>query len=349
MSSIAAFASAAALLLGWADAAVGATPSALPMQWAPRMERLATCSWDRPGHNPFMGDVVAAVDRYIDIPTTVRMRLKQRMQARQYDELVLIRRDNIVGRERYQPAIRDMHFGLDQVCREVTRERWTDKMQERGLVYCEQGHCILVPTVCRNVSRIERRPDPIARADSPEAGPPDGELNFDPPSAGPRSNDGAMPSLEAHGPERIVTQPPMFADTPPAGSAMSLADADPDVTPPTFGGPWPPGLKPTGNGGGNGIDGGGGSFGAGRASVPFETFDSFTRGDFPSSAFPIGGPGFSAGSGTGGSDGIGSSTSLADPPAKVPEPGSLASVLLALCVLALVSARQRLRRQVTLR
>lgn len=29
-------------------------------------------------------------------------------------------------------------------------------MQERGLVYCDGGDCILVPTVCRNVSRIAR-------------------------------------------------------------------------------------------------------------------------------------------------------------------------------------------------
>ena len=27
-------------------------------------------------------------------------------------------------------------------------------MEERGLVYCVQGDCILVPTICRNVSRI---------------------------------------------------------------------------------------------------------------------------------------------------------------------------------------------------
>ncbi len=29
-------------------------------------------------------------------------------------------------------------------------------MQERGLVYCDSGQCILVPTICRNVSRISR-------------------------------------------------------------------------------------------------------------------------------------------------------------------------------------------------
>jgi hypothetical protein len=35
---------------------------------------LPECSWDRPGVNPFMGDVVAAVDRYQDIPAAPRER-----------------------------------------------------------------------------------------------------------------------------------------------------------------------------------------------------------------------------------------------------------------------------------
>ena len=121
---------------------------------APRNDALASCSWDRPGRNPFMGDVVAAVDRYRDIPTPVREKLKQRMRTRQYEDLVDIRRDEIKGKFEYAATIRDMHFGEGSVCRQVTRERWTDQMHERGLVYCEAEHCILVPTVCRNVSRI---------------------------------------------------------------------------------------------------------------------------------------------------------------------------------------------------
>lgn len=114
------------------------------------------CDWNRPGHRPFMGDVVGAVDRYTDIPTDVRTRLKARMAERQYDEIVSIRRDSIVGKADYSPTIRDMHFGPGRVCKQVSRAKWTAAMQERGLVYCEDRHCILVPTVCRNVSRIAR-------------------------------------------------------------------------------------------------------------------------------------------------------------------------------------------------
>ena len=119
-------------------------------------KRSSSCSWDRPGHNPFVGDLVASIDRYTDIPQATRERLKQRMAVRDYDDLVSIKRDSISGKKSYDPRIREMHFGENSMCREVTRTKWTPQMEERGLVYCEAGHCILVPTVCRNVSRIQR-------------------------------------------------------------------------------------------------------------------------------------------------------------------------------------------------
>lgn len=119
---------------------------------------LDTCSWDRPGHDPFMGDVVSAVDRYQDIPADVRERLKVRMARRDYDDVVSIRRDSIAGKSkaRYSSAIRDMHFGSHRLCHTVSRAAWSAQTQERGLVYCDSRQCILVPTVCRNVSRITR-------------------------------------------------------------------------------------------------------------------------------------------------------------------------------------------------
>lgn len=162
---------------------------------------LPACSWDRPGVNPFQGDVVAAVDRYQDIPAAVRETLKKRMVARKYDEIATIRRDEILGAHRYT-ELRDMHFGKGQICRTVTREKWAPKVQERGLVYCEEGHCIIVPTVCRNVSRVTRLPlQPTSQLDEPtgaglddrkkpltasaDAIPPgNGELQFDAPAAG---------------------------------------------------------------------------------------------------------------------------------------------------------------------
>jgi len=142
----------------------------------------AQCSWDRPGHDPFMGDVVAAVDRYRDIKPATRAKLKARMAAHQFDEIVTIRADRIEGAAIYAPEIRDMHFGQGRLCGSVTRAGWTPQMTERGLVYCEDGECILVPTVCRNVSRI-RRLAPAAGPSPAPAGPGGGSGGE--PSAGP--------------------------------------------------------------------------------------------------------------------------------------------------------------------
>jgi MYXO-CTERM domain-containing protein len=169
----------------------GLLPHAAAADPRPATERVATCSWNQPGHNPFMGDVVAAVDRYQDIPLEVRQRLKQRMAARQYDDMVSIKRDSIEGKGSYEPRIRDMHFGSNRVCGDVSRTAWTAQMQERGLVYCESGQCVLVPTVCRNVSRIARAPGALAPAVA--AAPPAGELAFEPPGAGVPPAAGAAP------------------------------------------------------------------------------------------------------------------------------------------------------------
>ena len=116
---------------GLALAAAGARPSTGPV---PTTLAHDSCSWDHPGVNPFMGDVVAAVDRYQDIPADVRARLKVRMAKREYDDLVSIRRDSIGGRGGYDygSTISEMHFGTNQLCRAVTRAAWTPTMEERG-------------------------------------------------------------------------------------------------------------------------------------------------------------------------------------------------------------------------
>lgn len=143
------------LLLPAQPARAGNTGPADPMPSTVHYDR---CSWNRPGADPFMGELPAAVDRYRDIPPEVRARLKARMEARQYDDLVSIRRDSIEGRAGYDygKTISDMHFGANKLCHSVSRDAWSPDMQERGLVYCESGQCIIVPTVCRNVSRITR-------------------------------------------------------------------------------------------------------------------------------------------------------------------------------------------------
>jgi hypothetical protein len=87
------------------------------------------------------------------------------MLAHQYDDIAEIRRDTITGTQTYTD-LRDMHFGEGRLCRLPSRALWSAQHTERGLVYCEQEHCLIVPTVCRNVSRVTRTgvPPPLPPA-----------------------------------------------------------------------------------------------------------------------------------------------------------------------------------------
>lgn len=175
---------------------------------------LEDCSWNRPGADPFMGDVVAAVDRYTDIAPAVREQLKQRMRARQYDEIVVISRDTIRGKQYYDARISEMHFGQGRVCRNVTRAGWSDKMEERGLVYCVQGECILVPTICRNVSRISPASSVAPHGESAGG------------TGAPAGAGGAAPSgvVTIGGPEE---GPPMWDNPDALRGGVSIGDALP--------------------------------------------------------------------------------------------------------------------------
>jgi hypothetical protein len=215
---------------------------------------LPTCSWDRPGVDPFMGNVVAAVDRYADIPAETRARLKQRMAVRQYDEVATIRRDSITGKSgRYGAQLRDMHFGNGVVCREVTRAAWSEHAVERGLVYCEGEHCLIVPTVCRNLSRVTRQPatavggtnaegdeglvpaEPIRLAMGPTAALPEGssELVFEAPGAGLFGGAGSTPSPG----ELSWVSSGSAVDNPAAGTGPANGNV-----------PWPAAALPIGGG-----------------------------------------------------------------------------------------------------
>jgi hypothetical protein len=116
---------------------------------------LATCSWASPGANPYQGAPAAAVDHYTDIAPAVRARLKARIERRQYDDVAAITRDDIRGAREYTD-LRQMHFGKKTVCGQPDRSAWRNGHVERGLVYCEGSDCLIVPTVCRNVSRVTR-------------------------------------------------------------------------------------------------------------------------------------------------------------------------------------------------
>jgi len=213
---------------------------------------LPTCSWDSPGARPFMGDVVAAVDGYSDIPAPVRAALKQRMARRDYDDIAVIRRDTIVGKHRYGAELRDMHFGSGQVCRTITRSKWGTSAEERGLVYCEGDHCVIVPTVCRNVSRVTRvAPERTAQASPlpvvPVPATETAELAFEPPAAGRSFAQQADPAQPAALPGLAPGIAPGVSGVAPPGDADGgprLTPQDPWVPGPSFSGSLPPPVVP---------------------------------------------------------------------------------------------------------
>lgn len=135
-----------------------------------------SCSWDHPGNNPYTGTTAAAIDRYTDIPATVRDELKRRIATKQVDDSVNITRDAISGKQEYNPTIRDMYFGKASRCTSVTRRKWAEDRIEPAAVYCVDQHCILVPRICGNVSRISKAAPPLAAAPTTsaisEAAPP---------------------------------------------------------------------------------------------------------------------------------------------------------------------------------
>jgi len=201
-----------------------------------------SCEWKQPGHDPYLGDVPAAVDRYADIPPATRARLKARMQQHAYDDIVVIRRDSIVGNFDYEPELHDMHFGKGRLCGQVTRQTWRPEREERALAYCEDGHCIVVPLVCRNVSRILRKP---ATATPQGSAPGDGPqpLVFDPPGAGMPPADPATPP-----PAELEPLPRTPLALPPANPLEPGTPLPPLLSPPAPSGPDlpvpPPPLLP---------------------------------------------------------------------------------------------------------
>ncbi|MBB3219603.1 MHFG family PEP-CTERM protein [Pseudoduganella umbonata] len=117
---------------------------------------LSNCSWNHPGRNPYRGTVGAAVSRYVDIPEPVRRQLIAKIESGRADDTAAIMRDTIAGKYDYSPQITDMHFGERTVCGAVTRDQWAETAREPGKVYCVDNHCLIVPQICGNISRVQR-------------------------------------------------------------------------------------------------------------------------------------------------------------------------------------------------
>ena len=137
----------------------------------------AGCSWAHPGANPYRGDPVHALADF-DLPEATREKLRTLMAEHRYTDVATITRDDILGARGYAD-LREMHSGHGQVCHgNVDRSAWSAQRRERGLVYCADDACVIVPTICNNVSLVSRKPDHTAAQDEepidiePAAGTP---------------------------------------------------------------------------------------------------------------------------------------------------------------------------------
>jgi hypothetical protein len=208
------------------------------------------CSWAHPGANPYRGAPAAVLSDFAMSDHT-RRQLRALMTTLRYTDVVTITRDRIAGQHAYGD-LRQMHSGHGEVCHgSVDRSAWSDTHEERGLVYCVGETCVVVPTVCNNVSLVTRKPeeDPLqSGADepidiSPAAGPaapssdvvaqgPDsGPLDFTPAAGVPDSPD--VPS-GGGGPEGSTFPNPPFGSD---GGGIFCCNATPVV-------PGSPGTPP---------------------------------------------------------------------------------------------------------
>lgn len=139
------------------------------------------CEWKDPGANPYMLDLGIAVDRLTDIPKEARKVLKEKLLSKDkvnlsYDHIA-ITNEGVSGTKGTY-AIYNMNGGNGGICfGRVTTRSWPTGKTERGLVFCEEGHCIAYKSVCRNVSQVykleTRASPPLALIEETSGGVPE--------------------------------------------------------------------------------------------------------------------------------------------------------------------------------
>ncbi len=171
------------------------------------------CSWAHPGVNPYRGDPPAALADFAMSEET-RRQLRALMAARRYTDVVTITRDGISGKANYGD-LREMHSGRGQLCHgAVDRSAWSATHEERGLVYCVGETCVIVPTVCNNVSLVTRKPD-----EAPTLGGVDEPIDISPAAGPPPTTPevAAAPGPDSGSLDFAVPESPLFASDSPSG------------------------------------------------------------------------------------------------------------------------------------
>jgi PEP-CTERM putative exosortase interaction domain len=122
----------------------------------------ASCMWTNPGAAPYRASVVesttAAVANY-DIPQYAKAELVAKVRRLEPDALVVITRDSLYSSQGKAYNLRDMHWGSGVCYGSVNRSKWREDQAESAFVYCSDNHCIAIPIICGNVSRIDFVPN----------------------------------------------------------------------------------------------------------------------------------------------------------------------------------------------
>lgn len=125
-----------------------------------------SCPWTPSALPAFDGDLAQSIARFQDIPPAQRKRLQERLASHRFDERVLIRRDAIIGRQRYASTLTGLQLGERQVCAQADRSDWSAATEVAALSYCEGMQCILVTLEGRHTARAIRLPDGATAADA---------------------------------------------------------------------------------------------------------------------------------------------------------------------------------------
>lgn len=114
------------------------------------------CNWDHPGTNKYTRAPAEALKDYV-MDYRVRATLQVKMNKHWYDDVVEITKHGIFGEGTYT-NMRGMHYGQAHYCPgNVDTSGWSKDQTERALVYCVAETCVAVPTVCNNVSLVDRK------------------------------------------------------------------------------------------------------------------------------------------------------------------------------------------------
>lgn len=116
-----------------------------------------TCNWTRPGADPYRGPdhkIKQALANY-NFPATVQIELYNKIRKLESSAVMDIGRDTLTATKGTASNLRDMHWGSGLCKGEVLRTQWPEHHVESALIYCAQGHCVAVPTVCGNIARVD--------------------------------------------------------------------------------------------------------------------------------------------------------------------------------------------------